>query len=132
MSFTDEEKARIRHHLGYINVGNAATFALGVPQAVETQFIIENAFNLVLPEAEHEVRRMVAYLDGIEQRMVDDLELLSVDQVGEVKVRRDEMDHLRKEYVHWQTSLANVFGITPNPYDKRPFVKGGLNVPVQH
>lgn len=136
MSFTAEEKVSIRHHLGYLNVGAASTFALGVPQAVETQFIIEGAFDLVLPEAEHQVRRVVSFLDGIEERLICDLDLLAVNKVGSIEIRQTEMKELRKEYDFWRGALANVFGIIPNPYDKRPYLQTGagssLNIPVHH
>jgi hypothetical protein len=122
--------------MGYLNVTNAATFSLGIPQAVETQFMIENAFNLVLPEAECEVRRHVEILNGIEAQMVCNLELLAVTKIGEVDVRGDEQDRLRREYLHWQQGLANAMGIVSNPFDKRYSafggVGGGLNVPVVH
>lgn len=132
MAFTPQEKVRIRHHLGYLNVTNAATFALGVPQAVETQFIIENAMNLVLPEAEVEVRRLVGVLDQLEEQMVCDHELLAVEAIGEVKVRADEQQQLTKRYVYWQHALANVLGCNPNPFDRRFTQSGGVNAPVNH
>ena len=130
MSFSPGEKVKIRHHLGFLNVTNAATFSLGVPQAVETQFIIENAMNLVLPEAEVEARRHLSILDGLETQMVCDHELLAVEQVGEIKVRKDEQEALDKRYEHWRNALANVMGVIPNPFDKR--FQGGVNVPVRH
>jgi hypothetical protein len=134
--FTAEEKVRIRHHMGYLNVTNAATFSLGIPQAVETQFMVENAFNLVLPEAEGEVRRHVGILNGIEDQMVCNLELLAVTKIGEVGVREDEQDRLKREYLYWQQGLANAMGIVANPFDKRYSsfggATGGLNVSVVH
>jgi hypothetical protein len=136
MPFTAEEKVRIRHHLGYLNVTNAATFSLGIPQAVETQFMVENAFNLVLPEAEGEVRRHVRILDALEEQMVCDHELLAVTKIGDVDVRGDEQDQLERRYLRWRQGLANAMGIVPNPFDKRYSAfggaGGGLNVSVVH
>lgn len=130
MSFTPEEKVKIRHHLGYLNVTNAATFVLGIPQAVETQFIIERAFDLVLPEALTEARRHISICDSIESQMICDHDLLAVKKVGEIETREDEHDKLRREYDHWRNALANVLGIYPNPFDKR--FTGGANVRVSH
>lgn len=132
MSFSDQEKVKIRHHLGYLNVTNAATFVLGIPQAVETQFIIERAMNLVPAAAEGEVRRHVSILGGLEDLMVCGHEHLAIDSIGEIDVRADEQEALTKRYQYWQNSLANLLGIYPNPFDKRFSAAGArVNVPVR-
>lgn len=128
--FTEEEKVRIRHHLGYLNVAASATFVLGSPAAVETQFIIETAMNKVLPEAETMARNLIARCDFVENQMVENQELLAVEAVGEITVRKDEFSALQVRYNYWRNALANALGIYPNPFDKR--FAGGLNVTVQH
>ena len=134
MSFSDVEKTRIRHHLGYLNVAASQTFVLGAPAAVETQFLVEGAMNRVLPEAEVLAREFVAKCDAAEQQMTENQELLAVTQVGEIGVRPDEFEQLLKRYQYWRSALANVLGIYPNPFDKRfgPGGAGSINVPVQH
>lgn len=127
---TDEERLKVRHALGYLNVGSAATFVLGVPAALQTTFMIEKALDLILPEAEPEVRRHLSILDRIEAQLIDDLELLAVESIDEIKVRRDEQDALWDQYDRWRRSLANIFGVIPNPWDKR-FENRGINVPVR-
>lgn len=131
MAFTAEEKVKIRHHLGYLNVQDAQTFVLGTPAAVETQFIIEGAMDRVLVAAESELRRHVAILDKIEEQLICDQELLAVDAIGEIKVRATEMKELRVEYQYWRQGLANLMGIYPNPFDKR-YADSGINISVQH
>ena len=131
MSFTAEEKVWIRFHMGYLQVTSAATFSLGIPAAVETQFMIENAMNLVRPEAEGLVRDHLTKLAGILNQMVDDHELLAIERLGEITIRQTEHDALRREYGFWQRSLGNVFGIQPNPFDQR-FSGRSLNVAVIH
>lgn len=131
MAFTDDEKTRIRHHLGYLNVAQSATFALGSPAAVETQFLIESAMNKVLPEAENLARNLVARCDLVENQLVENQELLAVTAVGEISVRQDEYAALMQRYHYHRNALANVLGIYPNPFDKR-FENTGLNAPVIH
>jgi hypothetical protein len=128
---TDEEKVRTRHVLGYLNVQFAFTFVLGVPSAVQTQFTIEGAFTRILPAALPEFRRILGICERIENQMVDDLELLAVEQVDEIHVRKDEQAALWKEYEKWRRALANLMGIAPNPFDQRLQV-GGVNVHVNH
>lgn len=129
--FTDEEKVRIRAHLGYLNVAASQTFVLGAPAAVETQFIIEGAMNRVLPEAETLARNQLAKCDFVETQILENQELLAVTAVGEISVRQDEFSALLQRYHYWRNSLANTLGCYPNPFDKR-FASTGLNVPVQH
>lgn len=132
--FSDPEKVRIRHHLGYLNVAAAQTFVLGTPAGVETQFLVEGAMNKVLPEAEVLIREMLAKCDAVEGQITENQELLAVTQVDEIGVRQDEFEQLVKRYHYWRNGLANALGIYPNPFDKR-FGAGsamGVNVPVRH
>ena len=130
MPLIEEEKVKVRHHLGFLNVAEAYTFVLGTPAAVETQFLVEGAMNRVLESALTLVRKHLQVLDGIEQQKIDDLELLAVTKVGEIEIRADEQQALEQQYERWQASLANCLGIYPNPWDKRG--GSGLNVPVLH
>jgi hypothetical protein len=130
-SFTQEEKVRIRHHMGYLNVDAVQTFVLGSPAGVETQFIIEGAMNRVLPEALSLVRNMLAKCDSVEAQMLDNQELLAVMAVGEISVRQDEFQALQHRYHYWRNGLANALGCYTNSFDKR-FEGTGLNVSVRH
>jgi len=119
MPFSDDEKAMIRYHLGYPNVSSVATFSLGLPAAIEPLFILESAMNLILPSAESLVRQHLEILTQIESQQVDDLELLAVDAVDEIKLRAKEHTQLIQQYLKWRDSMANIFGVMANPYDKR-------------
>jgi len=129
MPLTEQEKIKCRHHLGFLNVAEASTFVLGTPAAVETQFVIEGAMNRVLEAALPELRRQLQILDSIEEQMVADHELLAVEKIGEITLRKDEQEALVRVYDRWRESLANLLGVYPNPWDKRG---GGINVPVVH
>ena len=131
MPFTKEEKVKIRHHLGYLNVASASTFVLGSPAAVETSFIIEGAMDRVLVEAEGEVRRHLQILNSIEEQMIGDHELLAVTQVDEISVNPKEHQQLRDQYDYWRQGLSNLLGVYTNPFDKRP-IKRSLNAKVSH
>lgn len=134
MPFSEEEKVRIRHHLGYLNVSQAQTFSLGTPAGVETQFLVEGAMNKVLPEALGLAKQMLANCDAIEAQIVENQDLLAVKKVDEIDVREDEFEQLQKRYGYWRNALANILGIYPNPFDKRFSAAGGggINVKVIH
>lgn len=132
MPFTEQEKVSIRSHLGYLNVQAAATFALGIPAAVETQFIIEGAMDRILDAALPLAREFISHLDTIQAQKVQDLEVLVVDSIGEIDIRKDEQQALDKQYSYWQNKLADLLGVMVNPFSKAHGDAGGLNVSVIH
>lgn len=130
---TDEEKVRVRHHLGFLNVQEAYTFVLGTPAGVETQFVIEGSMNRLLPAALPLVRELLAKCDATEAQRFEDQEVLVATKVGSIDLAGSkEQDGLVRNYGYWRESLANVFGAYTNPYDKRAdLTSSGLNVRVQ-
>ena len=128
---TNEEKARIRHHMGYLNVQAAATFQLGVPAALQTTFMIELAFTKILPEAENMVKVFVCRMDEVEKQVFGNLDLAEIEATGSVKVDPKRLLKLAQTYKIAQEGLANLLGVPPNPFDMRSWLKssGGINVP---
>lgn len=129
---TDEEKVRIRHAMGYLNVQEASTFVLGVPAAVQTQFMIEGAWDKVLPAASTILRRMLCRCEEVEAEVFGGLDLAQVTQVSEIQVNPKRLMELAKHYRLAQESIANLLGVPPNPYDMRSWLRtgGGMSVPV--
>lgn len=125
MALSEEEQVSIRHHLGYLNVGEAYTFVLGTPAGVETQFIIEGAMKRVLPAAEPRMRMMLGTLDQIECQMVGDLDTLVASRIGDIEINPEEQKKLLKAYDYWVDALSNIFGVPRNPFDKRKWNPGG-------
>ncbi len=126
---TESLKVKIRHFMGYVNVSQIATFVLGTPASLETQFMIETAMNKVLLSAVPELERILGILDGIEQQSVDDLELLAVNKVGEIDINQGVQRQLVVQYDRWLGALENLLGVPRNPYDKRQS-GGGINARV--
>jgi hypothetical protein len=131
-----QEKVKVRHHTGYLNVQEAQTFVLGTPAGVETQFIIEGAMNRILEEAVPEVRRHLQILDSIEEQMVMNLELLQVTKVDTIDINSTGADREQRQliqvYDRWVDSLCNLLGCMRNPFDKRKgkMGTGGINARV--
>lgn len=119
MAFTDDEKVRIRHHLGYLNVAQGSTFVLGVPAALEPQFIIEIAMNKVLPAAEGLVRRLLANCDAAEEQIAENTQNVAATQVDEIALNDKEFEQIVKRLNYWRGGLANALAIYQNPFDKR-------------
>ena len=127
---TAEEKVRARYHCGYLQVGQASTFVLGTPASVDVAFIIENAFDKLLPESLSLVRELIAKCDACDAQLLDDMPNLAVDKVCDIGLRADEMEQLDKRYERWRQALANCLGVYCNPYDKRMIGGPGINCPV--
>ena len=133
MALTEDEKASARHHLGYLQVTAAQTFVLGVPAAVQTQFMIEGALVRVLPSGHARLRLLLCRLDEVEGEVFGGLDLASVDTVDEITVSAERLKKLAGYYKIAQQALGNLLGVPPNPWDMREWLMGGaLNVAVNH
>lgn len=128
---TDQEKVRARHHLGYLGVESASTFALGVPAAMQTTFMIEGALVRIMPEAVDKFRELLCRLDAVESEVYCGMDLASVEKVDTIAIRSDRMQELAKYYRLARSALANLLGVPPNPFDMREWVRGpAINVSV--
>lgn len=116
---TDEEKGRIRYHLGYGNVTAVSTIALGIPARTQPSFLVDGAMNLIPASQVQIIRRLVGILDGIEGKKLEGLERLAASQVGEITMNKDEQRMLDREYVTWAKRLADTLLVPLNPYSDR-------------
>ncbi len=133
MALTQDEIVKCRSHLGYPNVSAVATYALGVPAAMQTTFMIEGALVKVLAQAESRLRDLLAKLDRAECKIDDVLDVVELTEAEDVKFNQEALSKLAQIYKIHQQGLANLLGIVPNPWDQRDWLKmggGGINVPV--
>lgn len=130
---TEEEKARIRYHLGYPQTDPVASIQLGVPRASQPMFLVEGQMNRIPDTVIALVRRAVAYCDATDQRILECQERMAAKSVGEIDLNESEADMLRKEYRYWVQRLADIIGAPINPF-AAAFTAGAspLNVPVIH
>ena len=126
MPLTEEEKVLIRDHLGFPNVSGMSTFALGMPAAIQTSFIIEKAMDVVLERALPRVRQIVAVLERIDGQAIDDLELAAVNAIGDIAVNQFEQKTLDERRRYWCGRLCNALAVFPNPFDQTKGTTGGL------
>jgi hypothetical protein len=135
VALTELERVKVRKHLGYLNVASVATFALGVPANIQTQFVIEPAMDLLLPQAEGIVRQYLEQLDAIEFQVFDDADTLVASKVGSIDLNPVEFEKLLQRYDFVRQGLANALGVFVNPYDRRFYnvnAVGGVNAQVMH
>lgn len=133
VQFTDDERVRIRHHLGYLNVAAVSTYNLGVPAMQQTQFMVEGAMQAVLMPAYEKVKQFLCRMDDVEQEIYCGKDLASVNSIAEINVNRDRVKELVQMYRIAQQGLANLLGIVPNPFDQRELFRSAtFNAPVRN
>lgn len=130
MALTEQQRIRVRYHMGYLQVADAYTFVLGSPASVETTFIIEGAMDRLLEHAIPLLLQIVDTLDRIECQKVDDLENMAVESIGDIRINLKEQRQLVSEYDYWVATLSNMLGCPRNPFDKRLQATSGINVRV--
>jgi hypothetical protein len=134
VALTEEEKARVRHHTGYILLDPVPSITLGVRALGQPQFLVELALNRVPESAVGLIRRYIAELDSIEDQLSDARRRFKAEKLGEITLRADETDMLEREYARWAKRLADDLGIPLNQYSER-FRSGAgvpISVPVMH
>lgn len=136
--FTEEEKARVRHHTGYPEVQPAASIQFGIPKPIPLAFLIEQAMENILETAIPRVRDILNVLDSLEQQLIDAQCQLVADKVGEINLagtldKRGRLvtDRLETEYVRWAKRLVDIFGVPLYPFSARFMQKRYGSIPVQ-
>lgn len=130
---TEEERTRVRYHLGYLGVQSAAAAQFGMIRPIQTLFLVESAMDKLATEHDlARVRRILFTLDSIEEKMQNALCSLVAEQVGTVKLREDLPDRLEREYHRWAARLADIFGVPLYQFSERvQRTTRGINVPVR-
>lgn len=119
MALTPFEKQRTRYHLGYPSTQPAASITFGIPRPIQTMFLVEQAMNLLLPDAEDEVRRLLGIMDGVECRLQAAQDRLAAKRIDQLELRDDEPGQLEGEYRRWGYRLADVLGVPIYAYSMK-------------
>lgn len=125
-TFTETEKDRVRHHLGYLLTTPVTSIVMGFPRATQPMFLVESALNNVPEHAANQIRQYIAVLDGIEAKLVEAQDYMVAERLGEITIREDHADKLEREYARWARRLADDLGVPLNAYSER-FRAGGIS-----
>lgn len=119
MALTDEQKERVRYHLGYLSSSPAGSLQFGQPRPAQTLFLVESAMGNLMAVAEPRVLRILGVLDDIECKLVEGLEYLVASSLDSMQIREDHLDRLEREYWRWAGRLADVLGVPFYHYANR-------------
>lgn len=144
MPLNDQEKERVRYHLGYMGTtfggdNAAASLSFGMPRPAQTMFLLESAIQTMLtnPYVLERVRKILCTLDDLEKKLEEAACQLGVESVGNVKMRgaepgRTHPDLIEREYIRWAKRLADILGVPLYAYSDRFSGKTGVrNITVR-
>jgi hypothetical protein len=118
--FSEEQKERVKYHLGYTAARMQTSLSFGQPLPRETMFLLQAVLGDWSDEFGYQrALTHVQNLDKIECLLVEALDRLSVTQVGNTSIRQDETDALEKEYNRWANRLADLLGVPFYAYSNR-------------
>jgi hypothetical protein len=125
MAFTEHEKARVRHFLGFPSfVSLSQSIQLGYPAASQPLFLLEDAFHRLFPGGEEAVRRDLCECEAIEKQLGDARSRFKASKLDKLEVNHDEPDMLRRELTYWSLRLASDLGVAANPYSAFEYHQG--------
>jgi hypothetical protein len=130
---TDQEKERVRYHLGYPQVRQVGSASFGIVKSQSTAFLLETSMQQVMEAACDRVRAILNVMDGIERREIEAQKRLAASQIDTLKLREDELPRLRDELKTWGYRLADLLGVPVYPLSTRYRDGTGAitNVPVR-
>lgn len=118
-SFSDAEKTRVLHFLGYPDWEKVVkSIALGYPAASQPLFLVYQAFTNLTHGGESNVRRDLCELEAIERQLGDARGRFKASVVGSITLNPNEARMLRNELEHWTKRLEDDLGIVRNPYSQ--------------
>lgn len=124
-ALTNDDKAKIRYHLGYLASGFAASMQFGIPRPYQTVFMVETAMMLLVePYAINRVRGILLQLERIEEKLKCSIEQMGVEVVGNIRMRKSYPDDLEREYQRWSDRLADIFGVPKYAFSNRTEKRG--------
>lgn len=131
---TEEEKARIRYHLGYPQTDRVASVQIGVRDFGQNLFLVDAQMDRIPVAVIGIVRNLVQILDQTEANIIDAQAFLVARAAGEVDINPDHIRQLREEYANWARKLADTLGAPINQYAAAFQGVGAMsmNIPIVH
>lgn len=132
--YTESEKARILHHLGYANFAKLAqSIQLGYPLASQPLFLVEDSFWRIAEASAPTVRRDLCACEKIESQILESYGRMKATSLGDLSINPRETEMLWRELDRWQTRLADDLGVQKNPYSQQEWrgTPGGLSARVE-
>lgn len=135
MAFSEAEKGRIRHHLGYPSFSSLSqSVQLGYPAASQPLWLVDDSFQRLTPAGEDAVRRDLCECEAIERQISEARTRYKALKLDTLEVNPEERNMLRNDLVYWRQQLASDLSVVINPNAPREYYGamggGGVNAVV--
>jgi len=128
-TLTQDEIELMLIHLGYQR-NTGVTQSLGGTVANELLFLAQDRLNALLPgSGADKARQILGYLEALWVLKFGASARLAVNEVGEIKINKDEIKQINSQYRDWQAKLSAITGAPVNVTGDFSYGRG-LNVPV--
>jgi len=115
MPLTEEEKEKIRYHMGYPSQGEYRSYFAGIPFNPQTLYLLEGRMERLAEQSLPRVRVLLGRLDGIdEQTYCASFKHMAAEQLEDLRPNPQYNEELRREYTYWQQRLAQVLNVPVN------------------
>ncbi len=112
---TAVQKSKIRYFLGFANIETYLAIGLGFPSANQPLFVLQYAFDHLLPEAEPDLLRVLQECICIEAQLSDSRSRLQTTAVDKIQMNIKEAAMLEDQLDYWVARLADFLGVVRNP-----------------
>jgi hypothetical protein len=132
-TFTDSERDRILHFLGYPKwTALAQSIQLGYPMASQPLFLVYDAFVRIDSGGVENALRDLCQCESIENQLADARSRFKATSVGNINLNAKETAMLRDELKFWTKRLADDLGVVVNPYSQMAWqgMQGGISTKV--
>lgn len=110
MALLDEEKRKCRLYLDVHEVGRTGTFVGGLPYSDIAQ-IVELALDDVSPTGETTIRDLLGKMDPMWAELPGVRDRMQAEQVGSIRLRRDEWEARLAQWAFYRKRLATVLDV---------------------
>jgi len=119
MPLSAEEKVRVRYHLGYPALSAGPSLSLGVPIDTPLMNLLQRAFDLILPEAEPMVRKVLSRCDELDDEIPASAVRLRAIKAEGVELNPNEPHALETEYMRQVARLSDLLHAPIYPFSER-------------
>lgn len=117
---TEQEKAKVRYHLGWGSLGRGVTFEAGYAAAQPYRRMLDRAFSELTAEGATIARELLERLRCLEQIKARNDQDLTIERVEAIRFRdMGGLVELNQRHLELVLALADLFQVAPNKDSER-------------
>lgn len=129
MPLSDQQKARVRYHMGYPDTSVGLQVFAGSAWEYERTLLLDTAMEIVNETSVTRIQTLLQTLDRIDEQLGSVGDRRKAAKIGEITLNPKEQAELEELYAAHAHRLADVIGVSVNMRSER-FGRRSVNVPV--